>query len=322
MQDGRELESIVRSGLRAEDVNVVQEMKTAISDIQAIRGRYLISYIANTVNQELGVNVGIESRDDLPFNEMINSVPKRIKEVDLVIVTPGGDATQVDKFVDTLRSRFESVSIIILNIAMSAGTILAMSGDEIVMTNSSYIGPIDPQSYNREGRFVPSQSIITLISEIQRRGDEKIQKREAPDWTDLNILNRIDPKDIGAAYNASNFSVELVQNYLFKYKFKFWDVHSTTGERVTDEEKMERAKDIASKLCNHSYWKSHGRGITRETALSELKLLITKSEDIAGLDRSLKRFWALLFYIFERAAIYKIFLSDDYTILKNIQIKK
>jgi len=51
---------------------------------------------------------------------------------------------------------------------MSAGTIFAMSGDEIVMTNSSYIGPVDPQVPNKDGVYVPAQAILTLINKFQQ----------------------------------------------------------------------------------------------------------------------------------------------------------
>ena len=76
---------------------------------------------------------------------MISTVPAATTELDIVLVTPGGLANQVSKFVNKLRPRFDNVSFIIPNMCMSAGTIFAMSGDEIIMNPSSHIGPIDPQ---------------------------------------------------------------------------------------------------------------------------------------------------------------------------------
>ena len=109
------------------------------------------------------------------INEMVNSIPYNIKEIDVILVTPGGSADQVNNFVNALRPRFEKVNFIVLNMAMSAGTIFIMSGDEIIMSKQSKFGPIDPQIRNREGRFVPAQSILVTLEDIRKRGEERIK---------------------------------------------------------------------------------------------------------------------------------------------------
>ena len=73
---------------------------------------------------------------------------------------------QVDKFVNALRARFKVVSFILPNVAMSAGTIFIMSGDEIIMHARSFFGPIDPQVPNKDGVFVPAQTLRALIDDI------------------------------------------------------------------------------------------------------------------------------------------------------------
>jgi len=132
--------------------------------------------------------------------------------------------------------------------------------------------------------YVPAQAILTLIEEIQTKGDVAIKKGVNPDWTDLQILRQIDPKEIGNAINASKYSVELVENYLHDYKFKNWIKHSN-GSIVTPEQRRQRANKIANQLCKHSLWKTHDHGITREIAWDVCKLKITHSETINELDQ-------------------------------------
>lgn len=314
MVDGKEYESLIAHP--NVDVNLGKELLRGIKEIEAARGRRLITYIANVVNPRIKQSKAIDNTDDLPFSEMISQIPSDITEVDVLIVTPGGLAQQVAKFVDKLRSRFKDIAFILPNIAMSAGTIWVMSGDEIIMNSNSFIGPIDPQVPNKDGRFLPAQALITLVKEIQDRGEKKIKAGLNPDWTDLQILRQIDAKELGDAINASNFSIELVENYLHDYKFRSWIKHSD-GRPVTVEEKRSRAKEIASLLCDHSTWKTHSRGITREVAWDLCKLKITHAENISDLDRSLRRFWALLYWVFENTSIYKIFMSQEYCILRN-----
>lgn len=320
MKDGQEFSSIISAPI-AGQIDVIKDARSALSEIQQIRQKPAILYISDVINGKGGQDNSIVPKDDLVFAELVNSVPTDVKDIDLIIATPGGSGVQVAKFVDKLRARFENVSIIIPNIAMSAGTILAMSGDEIIMTNNSYIGPIDPQVPNRSGIFVPAQSIQILLNDIQERGQEQIKSGNAPNWTDLEILRQIDPKEIGSTITSSAFSTELVENYLYKYKFRTWDKHSTTGIDVTDEEKRIRAKKIAEQLCKHDLWKSHSKGITREVAWSTCMLKIVHSEDIFGLDRAIKRLWALFGFIFERTPVYKVFLSDNLSVFKSVTVK-
>ncbi|MGO9413478.1 MAG: SDH family Clp fold serine proteinase [Spirochaetia bacterium] len=122
--------------------------------------------MANVVNPNIKASISINAEDELPFDELISSIDAAKEEVDILLVTPGGSAQQVDKFVNALRARFKVVSFILPNVAMSAGTIFIMSGDEIIMHARSFFGPIDPQVPNKDGVFVPAQTLRALIDDI------------------------------------------------------------------------------------------------------------------------------------------------------------
>jgi len=314
MVDGREFESLLN--YQYQNLDLIGELRKSIAEIKAIRNRPIVCYVANVVKPRSS-SISIEDSDDLPFNEMIASLPADCKEIDIVLVTPGGFAHQVAKFVNKLRPRFDKVGFIILNKAMSAGTIFIMSGDEIIMTNQSQIGPVDPQVRTNTGEFVPAQSILTLIEEFRIRGEAYIKKGLQPPWTDLQILRGIDPKEIGNAMNASNYSIQMVEEYLFNHKFKNWTVHSDGTTPVTEQEKKDRANEIAKLLCEHSKWKNHGHAITREAAWEVCKLKIHHAENTAGLDRAMRRMWALFYWIFENSTLSKVFISENYCIMRN-----
>jgi hypothetical protein len=315
MEDGREFESLV--GKKAIKIDLAVEIRKSLAEIKAIRNRPAICYLANVVNTAVKASTSIDTNDDLPFSEMISTVTSDQKTIDVILVTPGGSAQQVAKFVDKLRPRFNNVVFILPYMAMSAGTIFAMSGNDIIMSRNSYIGPIDPQVPNREGFYVPAQAILTLIDEIQKRGEEHLKRGQAPPWTDLQILKQLDGKEIGNALNTSAYSMELVEGYLYNYKFANWNVHSTDGKPVTDEEKRTRAAEIARMLCSHAQWKTHSRGISRDVAWNGCKIKITHSESDPALDRAIRRFWALFYWVFENTPIYKVFISENYCIFRN-----
>jgi hypothetical protein len=167
---------------------------------------------------------------------------------------------------------------------------------------------------------VPAQSLLAVIEQIRTRGDEAIKKGLKPSWSDLQILANIDPKEIGHAITASNYSIQLVEEYLRLYKFKSWANHSN-GNLVTEEDKKQRAGEIATKLCDHSQWKNHGHTITRDAAWDVCKLKIVKAEDTPGLYRAMRRMWALHYWIFENSLTAKIFVSDNYCLMRQDRIK-
>lgn len=311
MQDNLEFESLLSYDY--ENLNLKEEIKKSIAELEAVREHPVICYVANIMDS--GGNNSIDLSDDLPFKEMVTTIPVDEKEIDIVLITPGGLAAQVNNFVNVLRPRFDKVTFVLLDMAMSAGTILIMSGDDIIMSADSKFGPIDPQIPNKEGRFVPAQSILLAIRDIQERGQKKIDAGQQPDWTDITILNSINHHDIGSAIGASNYSIQMVKNYLVKYKFRQWTSHTRSGAPVTSDEKEQRAEEIANLLCNHSVWKNHGHAINRIAAWSECKLKITHSETISGLDRVMRRMRALFYWIFVNTIIEKIFISKDYCII-------
>ena len=56
-------------------------------------------------------------------------------------------------------------------------------------------------------------------------------------------------------------TVQLVKDWLVRYKFKTWNTHRKDGKPVTIQEKTQRAEDIANKLNDYKLWCTHGRFI-------------------------------------------------------------
>lgn len=314
MVDGKEYESII--GLQNVDVDLAVEIKRSLSEISDICQRPVICYVANVINSRITQSVSFDNSDDTPYLEMLRNVPNEGSELDIILVTPGGSAETVAYLVKQIRDRFDNVAFILPYMSMSAGTIFCMSGDELIMDESAFFGPIDPQVPGKNGRWLPAQSLKTLIADIQARGQEQLQKGQQPDWTDILILNNLDAKELGNVINGSKLSTDLVSTYLEEYKFKKWVTHSDKS-LVTDDEKKQKAAEIAGKLCDHSLWLSHASRISRSMAWDKCGLRITYPEDIDGLARAIKRFWALMSLTLERTPITKIFASQNYMLFRN-----
>ncbi len=187
--------------------------------------------------------------------------------------TPGGSAETVEKMVSVIRFHYNEVFFVVPDYAMSAGTILCMSGDKIYMDYSSSLGPIDPQVYNGKN-WVPALGYLDKVEELI----EKSSKNELTE-AEFLILQKIDLAELRSYEMARNLTIALLKDWLVNYKFKNWDKHSSTGNPVTKGEKEDRAEDIANKLSNNSIWHSHGRSIGIETLTTFLKLKIEDYSD-------------------------------------------
>ena len=309
MEDGIEFASLCKYNY--ENVDIYRELRQSISEVETARQRTAICYFANFLASDSGIDI----TDDIPFNEMINAVPPEVTEIDILLVTPGGSGNQVADFVQALRNRFDTVNFIIIDKAMSAGTIFILSGDDIIMSKESRFGPIDPQ-IPVNGRFVPAQSILISLEEIQKRGEVRINEGKNPDWTDIQLLRQINHYELGNALAASDFSIKLVQQYLNDYKFKSWTRHQESRLPVTPEERKSQAEMIAKELCAHSKWKSHGYAISRDEAWDVCHLVMHHAEDIPGLERAMRRMRALLFWMGDHMNYSKLYISQNYCLLK------
>lgn len=68
------------------------------------------------------------------------------KGLDLILHTPGGDVAATESIIEYLNDVFEGdIRAIVPQIAMSGGTMVACSCNEILMGKQSSLGPVDPQ---------------------------------------------------------------------------------------------------------------------------------------------------------------------------------
>jgi len=186
-----------------------------------------------------------------------------------LIHTPGGVAEVVEKMVDIIRYHYKEVWFVVPDMAMSAGTILCMSGDKIFMDYSAALGPIDPQIPNSDGHLVPALGYLDQVERmIQKSADDRLTDAE------FAILQNQDLATLRRYEQARELSVSLLKDWLVKYKFKDWNTHSSTGKNVTLEEKQNRALEIATALSDHNKWHSHGRMISIKTLTDDLRLKI------------------------------------------------
>lgn len=206
-----------------------------------------------------------------------------------VLETNGGFAETALRISDTLRHHYPVVDFMIPSFAMSAGTILVMSGDAIHMDYYSVLGPIDPQVPGADGILVPALGYLIRYQELlEKANNGKISTAE------MEILLSFDQTLLYAYEQARDLSRSLLEDWLAKYKFKDWDVTETSKRKVTEPHKRKRAKEIADKLNNVKLWNSHGLGISVERLRRELNLRIDDFGVDPDLHGAVRRYHGLM----------------------------
>lgn len=167
------------------ELNQSASINNGRPDFDGVRRKYLAALHGHT-----GRSVLLYASDWLAGNagevsivlEDVHALMENLKDLpgpnlDLVIHSPGGSAEAVDSIVKYLRTKFDHIRAFVPLAAMSAGTMLALSCDEIVMGKHSQIGPIDPQIFRpAEGRYVPARAIVEQWDQIQAEVAEEPTK--------------------------------------------------------------------------------------------------------------------------------------------------
>lgn len=231
------------------------------------------------------------------YRDLIEGLQDDLKHEKLAIIlnTPGGDIVTVEKFANINRHFYNEVYFIVPDYAMSAGTVFCLSGDKIFMEYSSSLGPVDPQVYSpKQGVWLPALGYIDKM-------DEAIKKSLEHTLSDIEfmLLKDIDLAFLRECEQQINLTIQLIKDWLVKYKFKNWSVHSSSNNPVTQEEKIKCAEEIANMLNNNKIWCSHGRFIDITKLRTILQLKIEDYGEIIPLKNNIRQYNSLaLSYIF------------------------
>lgn len=227
--------------------NILKEIQQQSSPLDIVRNNYLtrlyeytnrnvITYYSNFLSGGNDLNLSINDSDINGFMNAINKMDTS-KGLDLILHTPGGSITATESIVNYLRSKFGSnIRAIIPQIAMSAGTMIALSCSEIIMGQHSNIGPIDPQVNG-----IPAYNIINEFNEAKN----DLQNNVNMAYWKLQ-LSKYPPGFILECDNSIKLSSELVTQWLSSGMF-----HNDKDSSKID--------NIVNTLNEHNNSKTHSR---------------------------------------------------------------
>jgi hypothetical protein len=196
-----------------------------------------------------------------PLYDQLSSIGKQ-KKFDLFLFTRGGDTEAPLRIVTLIREFCDQFSVLIPYRAHSAGTLLSMGADEIIMTPLGVLSPIDPSRTHpllprREGAqqaepisVQDMRHAMQFIMETARPGNNEPYTAEAMAHIVTALFDKIHPLAIGA----------IEQSYALA-KLIGVKCLSTHMDPRNDQDKIQR---IVDRLCDD--YKSHAYEINRREA--------------------------------------------------------
>ena len=221
-------------------------------------GRNVIAYYSGWLKPGKTQNIDINDSDITGVMNAIKGLDCS-KGLDLILHTPGGNPTATEGIVKYLHSKFgNNIRVIVPQMAMSAGTMLACASNEIVMGKHSCLGPIDPQYGG-----IPAYNIITEFREAKSDLDNNPASKA---YWEMQ-LKKYPAAFFYTVMDSIRLSSVLVTEWLTNYMF---------ADEPGGKEKQRKVSKIVNKLNANN--KSHSRHFTFDFC-TELGLKVTALED-------------------------------------------
>ena len=214
------------------------KLGSLVKDLSNLTGRNTILYFSAFMHKPPQADANITDKDINAFMENVHNLDKK-KGLDLILHTPGGDIAATEQIVFYLRSFFNGdIRAIVPQMAMSAGSMIAVSCKSIIMGRQSCLGPFDPQLGG-----LACQSVVREFYQAVK----DVEEHPASLGLWQSILSRLTPTFITQCKQADQLSEDLTQMLLSDKGFDDYT-----------------KKEIRKLFCQNSESKTHNRHIDRE----------------------------------------------------------
>lgn len=283
------------SWLSAQTADVLQK-------IGAKRGDRNVLFYSTAFLQKPGLNPSLTQITHEDMNGFMSTMfgMQWNKGLTLLMHTPGGVSNATESIVQYLHAKFTDIEVIIPTFAMSAGTMISLAADRLVMGRQSQLGPIDPQ-LPISGKYVSARAIVDQFerAKLEVAADLRLAHVWAP------ILQSLGPALLVEAQNALDYGERMAAGWLAKRMFR--------GSPNPDA----MGKTTAAYFNDASVHKSHGRRIDRDEARSQ-NVVVQDLEDDQDLQDHVLTAYHLMTIAFEQTSAGKmIWSAHGQTWIKN-----
>ena len=183
------------------------QRQALIREIQQKTDSKLICYVGGTA-------APVDREDVRFFVDLLHNINPG-QNIDLLLHTVGGDIDAAEKLITMVRKRAGTnrLRVIVPDYAKSAGTLMALGADRIIMSDTSELGPIDPQvirtDHNRNRMMHSVKNYLDAHDQY-----EAALKQNPKDVTAGLMMSKLDPETVRLFRSIMSRARELAENLL------------------------------------------------------------------------------------------------------------
>ena len=220
--------------------------KNLIQKIEKARSSKVITYVTGD-RQPFVTKV---ADDIVPiFAKHLEKIGKQNK-ISLFLYTRGGDMITPIRLIKLMRSYTDEIEMIIPYRAHSAGTLISIGADKIVMGRLGELSPVDPSTghpFNPENPANAKQKMEISVEDLNSYFLLAKEKAGVKDEQMVNVFEdltaKIHPLSLGNAYRATRMAKQITEKLLLMH-----------FDKNDDKEKIARiVKEITGDICIHGY---------------------------------------------------------------------
>lgn len=251
--------------------------------------------------------------DITPFYSMLKSIGD-VDNLDLIIVSPGGDGAAAESLLDLCRKFCKrQLRVVVPVYAKSAATLIALGADEIVMGETSELGPIDAQVFVLQD----GQEQQVSADHFLRARDEAIRALGSGEQALITAahiqLSQLGPAFLQQCSDLMQFSKDFAGKQLRANMFK--------AEHLANAAECGTIiRNIVENLTSSSKRLLHGRMITAEDILDDPDLQRLKIVRLGRSDEYWKALNELMLrteFVAQSNDVGKMLFAWDFQLLAN-----
>lgn len=233
--------------------------KKYLTDLSNFVDRPVIAYYSGWLQKpDPLLELNITDFDMNGFMAVVHNLDRR-RGLDLVLHTPGGAIEATRALVEYLYSMFgKDIRVIVPQLAMSAGTMIACAAKTIVMGKHSSLGPTDPQVAGNLPAIGVIEEIKKAIAEIRADPLKQIVWQE--------VFRKYPPSFIANCERSIEGTRKMVRE---------WLINNMLSDHANPDN---AATQVVSHLMNYHETTEHGHHFLKDRCV-QFGLRVTSLED-------------------------------------------
>jgi hypothetical protein len=193
-----------------------EELKNELLEISKKHKSVIMSMVAPYVGQKISPtkiqSAHVNIMDEFGVETAIEKIKSTTECTKLILLlnSPGGSIQSSYKIAHALRRNFKDITVYVPHIAASGGTLIALTGNKIVMGMMSQLSPLDPQFEGEDGRAISTKILLDANKTLTNFFD--ITSLDDASYINKILADKYDPVKVFEARS----SMALMERYIYE----------------------------------------------------------------------------------------------------------